>query len=264
LSNIRNSEVLPVTPDLETDHGKIGSEVAGVIKPFNKRGIFILTILLVLALVGFFTIVIPFYTLLNTAGEGAGTAAGKVAGVAIGSAEGIAQAKEAYEEGKEEGLSAKDTRAEVETKLQTTSNLEVLVYKGCEVNSNDEEDYTGLFSYNITAIFSVDMTGIEVKESEGGLLIEVPDPTCEVTVNETEVDEIITWQKHFWSGETAAAYEGYQNSMDEIKVKAAEDMEEKYMEQAQITARKMISQIANSASGGKYSNIEVTFKGEGE
>jgi hypothetical protein len=261
-----NTELSNVTWGERDERISVGDAVEAI-KPVRKNMIYILTILMVLLLVAFFTIVLPFYVSAKETGEDIGSTAGSLAGIAIGSLDGITNGIEEGEAaGKEQGLSAEDTRAEIETQIESTGKLDVLVADGCEITDSftQGDDYWALFAYNATAVFSVDLTDIKVTDNDGDLLITVPNPVCEITIDETEVDELVAWQKNYWSGETEAAYEGYQNSMGQINENAEAEMEAQFMDQAKIAAKKSISQIANSASGGKYNNIEVTFQEEGE
>jgi flagellar basal body-associated protein FliL len=264
-----NTELSNVTLGEIDDRISVGDAVEDAVeavKPVRKNMIYILTILMVLLLVAFFTIVLPFYKKAKETGEDIGSTAGSLAGIAIGSLDGITNGIEEGEAaGKEQGLSAEDTRAEIETQIEATGKLEVLVVDGCQITNSftQGDDYWALFAYNATAVFSVDLTDVTTND-DGELLIVVPNPVCEITIDETEVDELVAWQKNYWSGETEAAYEGYQNSMEQIKENAEAEMEAQFMDQAKIAAKKSIHQIANSASGGKYNNIEVTFQEEGE
>jgi hypothetical protein len=260
-----NTELSNVTWG-ERDERISVEDAVEAVKPVHKNMIYILTILMVLLLVAFFTIVLPFYVSAKETGEDIGSTAGSLAGIAIGSLDGITNGIEEGEAaGKEQGLSAEDTTVEIATKIQSTGKLDVLVADG-PIKDPFElgKDYQALFLYKFRAVFSVDLTSVEVTEKNEDLLITVPDPVCEISINHSESEKMAEWQRHFWSGDTDAAYEAYMNSMIQMQEKAKPEMEEQFMDQAKTATEKAISQIANSASGGKYNNIEVTFQGEGE
>mgnify|MGYP007123076101 FL=1 len=94
-----------------------------LLKYIPKKVIYIMLCLLLAIVLGFVVNIRgKAKSIGNFLGESLGTNVGKV----MGSFDALTHYKEAYAEGKEEGLSAKDTTAEVVSKIQELNKLAVI------------------------------------------------------------------------------------------------------------------------------------------
>ena len=115
-------------------------------------------LLLIASIVGVST-----YTAVKKASEAASTLSGNVVGVI----KGAFSIPVSYEKGKLAGLSAEDTKAYIGNELHKEGKLDVLV-SGVKITNLNElgEKYKGLYVSKGYAVFSVDLTGLQVSNSE--------------------------------------------------------------------------------------------------
>ena len=131
-----------------------------------------------------FVYLIIFSSRAKTLGSAIGENSGVLAGRAVGSLEGLTKGQiEGFEAGKEEGLRAKDTTAELATKIQEVERLEVLVASGTysDVLSIGENpiNYAALLSQKYNASFTVDLGTAEIELKNDGLYILLDQPMVE-------------------------------------------------------------------------------------
>lgn len=196
-----------------------------------------------------------------------GTAIGKdmgtIVGKAIGSFTGITEGREMGEmAGKAAGLSAEDTYVDIAAELRNVTNLEVLV---ASVKLNDMhsvgEDYAALYLLKGDAVFSVDLSKAIVEEREDGLYISVPSPTMELIFDQSKIQKVAEYQKHYFSGSTEAGLDAYLNTMKKIVEETEKSLSnrETLQASAEESARKQIEQLVNAVSLKKQA-VQISFQ----
>ncbi len=235
----------------------------------KKRSVmFLVPILVVSGLL--FVILIFTYINAKETGNNVGNITGRTVGTALGSFDGFTKGlEEGYEDGKRQGLSAEDTNVIVANEMASIGKLDVLVaFDQFVDNFSEGNDYKALFVYKAKAVFSINLSLAHVFVNGNDLEIVIPQPECEVTIDEEQSEEIAEWQKYFWSGNSEAGYIGYMNSMKKIKDKAASEMSNYniLMSQAKASAKRQVEMLANSikvnSSAGDRYNVKVVFEGE--
>jgi len=210
----------------------------------------------------------------NVVSEGANivaTEAGKIAGEGAGLIEGISGAVESAAQGKEDGkavgLNAEDTKTTLRGKMTETGKLEVLM-AGVQlenfhtIGEEDKKKYAALYLYKAKAIFSVDLTNVQIiwDQEEKNIEIKLPQPEIEVYFDETEEKKVAEYQKNFFNGSANDGFDAYLNSMRETTKDASKKMaeNENLMNQARNAAILQVSLLANSICGNEYV-VEVEF-----
>lgn len=201
----------------------------------------------------------------SSMGSSFGDGLGKAVGKAAGSLEGVTEGREAgIEAGQDAGLSAEDTEADIATRLKEVANLEVLV---ASVKLNDfhsigkDKDYAALYLLKGDAIFSVDLSDMDVSLKGNELKIVLPQPKVNLIIDESQTEKVAEYQKHFFSGSAAAGMEAYLNTMKKLteepeKAIANYDF---LMESARESAEKQVRQLASSVSIQKR-NVSISFR----
>lgn len=195
---------------------------------------------------------------------------GKQVGRVLGSIEGYAKGKKAgYEDGKNEGLSAKDTTAEISTKLRSVQYLDVMVASGTYADVlKIGDDYAAQLGQKYNAVYQVDLNTAELIDKDGELLIKLDDPKVEFRpVGEIQIER--EYQKKGFIAKTGNAKDGYiatDNSIKEIQKKAQESFEKDsaLMDAAKASAKTQIAQLVSSITISKPIQVKVTFRGDAE
>lgn len=187
-------------------------------------------------------------------GKNTGTEAGYLVGRALGSWEGMTQGRiEGLEAGKAAGLSAEDTVVNVETKMQQMNNLEVLVasVKMSDIHIIGEKtDYAALYLANGNIVFSVDMSKAVVTYSGNEMKITLPEPKAALYIDQSSVEKVAEYQKHYFSGSAEDGFDAYLNSMQKISEASAETISnyDELIISAKESAEKQVKMLAQSAS----------------
>ena len=206
----------------------------------------------------------------QSTGGALGETSGKLVGRAVGSLKGLTEGQaKGYAAGKEEGLSAKDTTADLASKIQEVEKLEVLVASGTysdvlSIGKEDSPDYAALLSQKYNAVFTVDLANAEIELKEDGLHIELGQPEVEF-VPVGDIEKINEFQKKGFIVETGSAEDGWKaalNSMDQITSKAQEQLQtnESLMKAARMAAKNQVTQLVNAVSLSKP-EVFVEFQG---
>ena len=242
----------------------------GGIKKMPVAGWFVIPCVLNICL---FAFSLNFRLTAQSTGGVLGETSGKTVGRAIGSLEGLTVGQaEGYAAGKEEGLSAKDTTAELAGKIQEVERLEVLVASGTysdiyTIGDTDKPDYAALLSQKYNAVFTVDLGTAVVNLEEDGLHILLEQPTVEFV----PVGDIIKANEYqrpgfvFKTGSVKDGYEAANNSANEIRVKAQEELQndEGLMKSARSAAVTQLTQLVNAVSLSKP-KVFIEFQGGDE
>ena len=240
------------------------------IKKISVVGWMIIPCILLLCL---FTYSLNFRINAQSTGGALGETTGKLVGRAIGSLEGITKGEPAgYAAGKAAGLSANDTSAELAGKIQEVEKLEVLVASGTysdvlSIGKEDSPDYAALLSQKYNAVFTVDLATAEINLEPDGLHILLEQPKVEfIPIGDIEKEN--EFQKKGFIFETGSAADGWKaalNSMDQITVKAQEQLQtnESLMNAAKSAAVTQLTQLVNAVSLSKP-EVFVEFKGGDE
>lgn len=205
-------------------------------------------------------------------GEMLGEGTGKLVGRAVGSLEGITIGQmEGYEAGKEEGLSAKDTSSELAGKIQEVEKLEVIVASGTfsDVLSIGAEkiNYAALLSMKYNAVFTIDLGTANIELLDDGLHITLDQPSVEF-MPIGEIEKRNEFQRPGFIIEPGSAEAGYiaaDNSMNAMKVKARQTLQENetMMKAARTSAETQLKQLVNAVSISKP-EVFVHFRGGAE
>lgn len=245
-------------------NGEIEKQVA---KRIEKAPIRVITILLCVLAVCFFAMTvyvrIGSSKIANQLGDDLGTLTGKV----IGSSAALLDGKKAADEAIADALSAKDTEAELATKIREEQKLEVLVMGGSFVDEFEiGENYKVLLSMDYDAVFTVDLSTAEIRLSDDGLHILVDEPKLEFRRN-GEVYKKAEWNKEIFGGSAEkgiAAFIGYMNT---LKEKAEEELNEddSLMTAAKLSAEEQLEALAKAVSISKIKPAVFTeFRGSQE
>lgn len=243
-----------MTQQPKTD-SKLIKDILNFIKNINKNPILIIILEIIILI-----ITISFCHILKSSCNGLGNLVGTSVGAAVGSYKG-------YKDGKEDGLNPNDdTFVFISNKMQEIGNLQVLIAEDEFINEfNIGKKYKALFRYKAKTIFSVDLTSAQIINKDSDIIIKLPIPKVDFTIDENESEKLAEKQKHFWSGNSEDGYIAYMNSMKEVKKNAASEMTNytPLMQQAKLSAKKQI-QILTSSLGVQEKNIKIIFEGEVE
>lgn len=197
----------------------------------------------------------------NRIGQGTGALVGK----AIGSFEGITKGREeGAEAGKAAGLSARDTEADIANEIRKIENLEVLVasVKIIDVHSIGENvDYAALYLLKGDVVFSVDLSQAEIEEQGNGIQITLPLPHGRLYIDQSQIEKVGEYQKHFFSGSAEDGFDAYLNSMVKVYEASAETLDnyDVLIQAAKESAEKQVRQLALSVAVNKH-QVNVIFK----
>ncbi len=187
-------------------------------------------------------------------GGGFGQSVGSLAGKALGSLEGMTTGRtQGTEAGKQLGLSAEDTEADISTRIRQVENLEVLV---ASVKLNDvhsigaDMEYAALYLMKGDVIFSVDLSKAAIMMQNGEMHITIPQPKGELVIDQSQVEKVAEYQKHFFTGQAEAGFDAYLNSMAKVYEASAETLDNYnvLIEAAKESAIKQVTQLAQSTS----------------
>ena len=200
----------------------------------------------------------------SSMGNGVGQNMGSLAGRAIGSMEGLTKGRnDGTQAGKNDGLSAEDTEAEVANALHDLQNLEVLVasVKVQDIHSiGVNNDYKALYLMKGEVVFSVDMNEAEIVLNGDNLTITIPMPKGELIIDQSQVEKVAEYQRHYFKGDAESGFTAYLNSMTKVQEATAETLNNysALLEAAKSSATNQIEQIANAAAVNKKS-VYVSF-----
>lgn len=220
--------------------------------------------LFITIMIYFAVLLLPMLKVAETVGKKTGEGSGSAAGAAIGSVEGAVQgAPDGYAEGKEEGLSAKDTEAEIantiEGSVKELGKLEVLAANvDLTTYHTLGKKYGALYLARGSAVFTVNLGETIVTRQNGSILIRLPKPVAEITIDPSETETIAEWQRKYFAGTSSEGFEAEINSFKEMS-DVSEDEVANYSELQELaseSAIKQVEEIANAVRG----NNEVTVK----
>lgn len=198
-------------------------------------------------------------------GNSIGQETGALVGKAIGSLEGITKGREeGTEAGKAAGLSARDTKADIANEIRKIENLEVLVasVKINDVHSIGENvDYAALYLLKGDVVFIVDLSQVEIEEQGNGIQITLPLPHGELYINQSQIEKVAEYQKHFFSGSAEDGFDAYLKSMIRVYEASAETLDnyDVLIEAAKKSAEKQVRQLALSVAVNTH-QVNVNFK----
>jgi len=238
------------------------------IKKIPSIAWFIIPCVLLICVFGY---ALNFHIHAQATGGMIGESTGTLAGRAIGSLDGLTRGQiEGYEAGKEEGLSAKDTTAELATKIKEVEHLEVLVASGTyndvlSIGPN-RDDYAAQLTQKYNAVFTVDLGTADIVLQSDGLHIVLDQPVVEF-ISIGDIEKKNEYQKKGVIVKTGSAEGGYtaaDNSMNEIVIKAEERLQsdESLMSAARSSAITQLTQLVNAVSLTKP-EVFVEFRGGG-
>ena len=218
------------------------------------------------ALAACFLVIALYYNATATSlGNSIGQETGTLVGKAIGSFEGITKGREeGSAAGKTAGLSARDTEADISNEIRKIENLEVLV---ASVKINDfhsigeNVEYAALYLLKGDVVFSVDLSQADIVVRENGIQITLPLPHGELYIDQSQVEKVAEYQKHFFSGSAEDGFDAYLNSMVKVYEASAETLDNYavLIEAAKKSAEKQIRQLALSVAINTH-QISVDFK----
>jgi hypothetical protein len=237
--------------------------VKKLLKYIPKKVIYIMLCLLLAIVLGFVVNIRgKAKSIGNFLGESLGTNVGKV----MGSFDALTHYKEAYAEGKEEGLSAKDTTAEVVSKIQELNKLEVLVasVKLNDIHSvgkEDNPDYAALYLLKGNAVFTVDLSKVEIQDRENEISILLPEPEMELIIDQREIEKVAEYQKNYFKGSAEDGFDAYLASMSKIDEQSEEVVAnyDELIKMARESARKQVEQLVGTVSVSE-TNVKVGFQ----
>ena len=218
--------------------------------------------ILVILLLGY-----AIYSNINaiTHGNNLGQQIGSLTGKAIGSFEGITKGREQGTiDGKIAGLSAEDTITEITNEIHKINNLEVLV-ASVKVNNihtigDSDIDYAAIYLLKGDAVFSIDLSQANIDLKDNELLITLPLPKGELYIDQSRVEKVAEYQKHFFTGSAEAGFDAYLNSMEKVYEATAETLDnyDVLIEAAKASAKKQVLQLTTSVLLNQY-QITIGF-----
>lgn len=197
----------------------------------------------------------------NSLGQGTGALVGK----ALGSLEGMTKGREeGTVAGKAAGLSAQDTKADIADEIRKVSNLEVLV-ASVKINDfhsiGDNVEYAALYLLKGDVVFSVDLSQAEIEIQNNDIQITLPRPHGELYIDQSQVEKVAEYQKHFFSGSAEDGFDAYLNSMEKVYEASAETLDnyDVLIQTAKASTEKQVRQLALSVTVNSP-QINVEFK----
>lgn len=201
--------------------------------------------------------IVNFRLSAKTTGGALGEATGKTIGRAIGSFKGMTDGRiKGYDAGKKVALIAEDTTAKVANAIKKVGKLEVLV---ASVKLNDVhsvgDDYMALYLLKGDAVFTVDLSQADTDQKGDEIHITIPQPEMELIVDQSKIEKVADYQKHYFSGRAEDGLDAYLNSMKKIVEETQETLVnyDSLMEAARESAEKQITELANAVSGTERS-----------
>lgn len=196
-----------------------------------------------------------------------GKGTGELVGKAIGSFYGLTKGREeGSAAGKAAGLSAQDTEADIANEIHKINNLEVLV---ASVKINDfhsigeNVEYAALYLLKGDVVFSVDLSRADIVVQNGNIQVILPLPQGELYIDQSQVEKVAEYQKHFFSGSAEDGFDAYLNSMVKVYEASAETLDNYpvLIEAAKESAEKQVRQLVMSVAISNNS-VNVVFKEE--
>lgn len=213
------------------------------------------------------TVVIPTHNSVSVISDTLGNKTGKWVGTAIGTYEGVTEeALNGWEDGKMAGLSADDTQVEIVNSEINLGKGRIQVLEAKITINNDvniSNDYAALYEKKGYIIFTVDLNETVYEYSNNTLIVKIPAPKAEVTIDDSQQCVMIAEYESFSlidRGE--AGFEAAINSRAEIIEKTVEELDNYSVlyAQARASAIEQIEALAIAASHGTV--VEVKIIGE--
>ena len=190
---------------------------------------------------------------------------GKKVGIAYGSYEGLTEGlNQGYQDGKETGKSAEDMEIRIINEFEKIRKLEVLItsVKFTDMNQyGDDVKYAALYLLKGNAVFTVDLSRVEIQFVDESIVIKVPKPEVELHIENSQIQKVADYQKMFFNGSAEDGFDDYLNSMDKIQ-KNAEEKISNYgtlEEIAEKEAERIITQMIQTVSLEGPRNIIFEF-----
>jgi hypothetical protein len=199
-------------------------------------------------------------------GAKVGAAAGKAVGMAVGSFDGVTEGlSTGYQDGKAEGLSAKDTEAEVKTKVHELGNLRVLA-ANVEIPNHHEVGKKGsaLDVYCGSAVFSVDLTQAEItRNADGEVTVILPVPTADVNIDISRTKRLAEYQSTFFNGSAGDGIDAYLNTLKTLNDFTWDKVSnyDTLMTMAKDSAVKQVTRVTEGVCVD-CSGVDVKFRSE--
>lgn len=164
-----------------------------------------------------------------------------------------------YDAGKNEGLSAKDTEQVMKNTIEEMGKLEVLVanVKIPEYHSVAKK-YEAMYLFRGSAVFTVDLSKVDINVSDSKVLVLLPKPTAEVKIDNKETEKIKSSSALFFNGSTEEGLEAYLNTLkavDKVSTDRISNFSE-LNEMAKEASKSQLKEIIENISG---SGKEITF-----
>lgn len=246
--------------------GKDYLKIAGVSIPAWLIPVVAVAVLLALVLVLVLGI-IPMNVNVSNAGTAVGNGMGSVVGTAVGSYKGVTEGwQKGLVEGKDAGLSATDVTIDVKSSIKELGRLEVLtasVSLKHSFNIGENKDYSYLAILMGNAVFTVDLDKSLFEDTETEILITLPQPEMELTIDESRSKKLADKQTPFLDGNAEDGYIAAMNARKEIMTNAEETITNysTLLDQARSSAEKSVKNFAESVSIEKK-EITVIFAEE--
>lgn len=222
-----------------------------------KKLILLLAAILAVLLVLICAFLLPFSLQAKQSGLNAGEKMGTLAGRAVGSYYGITKGmSEGADAGRAQGLSAEDIEVEVQQTLTRTGKLQVLVGKVTledlrTIGEGKYETYRALRLLRGDVTFTVDLQKAVVATTPDTVMIHLPDPEPELTINEEECETVKEYHKKLFGAEDVDGFTAALNSMQVIKENALANISnaDDLMEQARAAAVEQATMLAQNICG---------------
>ena len=251
--------------DLDEVLTELGIDVVREVKRKKPLIPLFLFALCVAALVFSITTIVPLVKLAKDTGRAVGDTAGTVAGLAVGSVEGATQGvQEGYVEGTEEGLSANDTVVElakdIEGSIRDLGQLQVLAVN-VDLPTYHEvgKKYAALYLLRGNAIFTVDLSKMDVTYNENKISILLPAPEVKLNIDHSETELMAERQRVFFNGKDSDGLKAYLNTLKIGKNRVENEIAnyDALMELASAFAKKQIEDLANAVHS-EDENVDIS------
>ena len=216
-----------------------------------------LLILAVFVILFFVLTCIMSSSLGGTTGDIVGTATGTFYAVTIDIPDGL-------KAGKEDGLSAEDTTVRIRKDLQSIGKFEIME---AEVKLRDDfhigTDAQALIFLYGNVIFTVDLMSANIEmPNPTEVIIRLPEPIGELSINEDKTKIADIWQKYSFSGELKDGYIAAINSRKNIAKASAETISgyDSLVLLAKEYAQEQVTRLIQGICGSTVF-IEVRFDG---
>lgn len=230
-----------------------------------KKLILLLAVILAVLLVLICAFLLPFSLQAKQSGLAAGEKMGTLAGRAVGSYQGFTKGRiEGAEAGRAQGLSAEDIEIEVQQALTRTGKLQVLAGKVTledlrTVGEGKYETYRALRLLRGDVTFTVDLQKAVVTTTPDTVMVHLPDPEPELTIDENESKIVKEYHRKLFGAEDVDGFTAALNSMQVIKGDALANIAnaDDLVEQARAAAVEQSTLLAQSICGANR-HVTVT------